>query len=87
MLALATPQYLDDPWYAIFKEWDELTFHSEDISDDGTTADLVVRLGCPCCMGNLGWGGSSGGRPSKCVLVCQLNYVGQCSPMGEGGRE
>lgn len=36
-------KYLTDPWYSIFKEWDELAFHSEDVSEDGNTADLVVR--------------------------------------------
>ncbi|CAN0078026.1 unnamed protein product, partial [Hapterophycus canaliculatus] len=37
-------QYLNEPWYGIFKEWDELSFHSEDISEDGGTANLVVLL-------------------------------------------
>lgn len=35
-------QYLKEPWYAIFNQWDELSFHSEDISEDESTADLVV---------------------------------------------
>lgn len=43
-------QYLNEPWYAILKEWDELAFHSEEISADGDTADLVVRE-------IMGWGG------------------------------
>ncbi|CAM9622814.1 unnamed protein product [Ectocarpus sp. 8 AP-2014] len=37
-------QYLKEPWYAIFNQWDELSFHSEDISEDESTADLVVLL-------------------------------------------
>ena len=42
-LMIVIVKYLTDPWYAIFKEWDELAFHSEEVSDDGNTADLVVR--------------------------------------------
>ncbi|CAM9355964.1 unnamed protein product [Scytosiphon promiscuus] len=37
-------QYLNEPWYGIFKEWDELSFHSEDISEDEGIANLVVLL-------------------------------------------
>lgn len=56
-------QYLKEPWYAIFNQWDELSFHSEDISEDETTADLVVSY--RVCVGR---GGGGEGKRSASAL-------------------
>ncbi|CAM9491293.1 unnamed protein product [Chrysoparadoxa australica] len=35
-------KYLDDPWYRIIGEWEELSMHSQEV--DGDSADLVILL-------------------------------------------
>ncbi|CAM9418794.1 unnamed protein product, partial [Choristocarpus tenellus] len=35
-------QYLSEPWYSIFAEWDDLVFHSESTNEEQTETELVV---------------------------------------------
>ncbi|CAM9629144.1 unnamed protein product [Phaeothamnion confervicola] len=37
-------RYLQEDYYEILTTWDEMSFHSEEVSDDGRTVDTVVLL-------------------------------------------